>query len=362
VLGTLAGKIIEVGSAGNILFGTASATGLTQNASYISGWKYQATGAATYYEQYAGSHIWNNAPSWDGTGDNTIAFNQAMTLTADGRLGIGTPSPANMLDVRGTNPIIRVEPHVSTDAASFQAINDSKISYFGRENSLGSYFFSTNVTPYSTVLNAYGSTAPIIFGHNTPEVYILNGGNVGIGTSSPTSISGYTALEVNGNSSGSIIDLAQGDVMRGRLVAVTGSFALETSGSIPILFSPGGTERARITSDGIFKFNSGYGSVADAYGCRVWANVYGGRDYSTGINASGNGSSFVRNSSGDYSFNFATAMVDINYSAVCAQESGSITLDCVLVPYNYLTTYLQVISSNSGSQSDFRLGSIAIFR
>jgi hypothetical protein len=273
------GKIIEVGSAGNILFGTASATGLTQNASYISGWKYQATGAATYYEQYAGSHIWNNAPSWDGTGDNTIAFNQAMTLTADGRLGIGTPSPANMLDVRGTNPIIRVEPHVSTDAASFQAINDSKISYFGRENSLGSYFFSTNVTPYSTVLNAYGSTAPIIFGHNTPEVYILNGGNVGIGTSSPTSISGYTALEVNGNASGSIIDLAQGDVMRGRLVAVTGSFALETSGSIPILFAPGGSERMRITSAG----DVGIGTTTvGGMGPQTGLTVIGGATVSSG--------------------------------------------------------------------------------
>jgi hypothetical protein len=122
------------------------------------------------------------------------------------------------------------------------------------------------------------------------------------------------------------------------------------------------TERGRFTSDGIFRFNSGYGSVANAYGCRVWANVYGGRDYSTQINASGNGSSFVRNSTGNYTLNFVTAMPDINYSAVAAQESGSITFNSLIIPYTYLAGSLQVITLNNDSSSDFRLGSIAIFR
>ena len=128
------------------------------------------------------------------------SLTQTMTLTATGQLGIGTTSPTNMLDVRGTNPIIRVEPNVSTDAASFQAINDSKISYFGRENSVGNYFFSTNVTPYSTVLSAYNSTAPIIFGHNSPEVYLQNGGLFAIGTT--TAVSGNTNARLVVKSSG----------------------------------------------------------------------------------------------------------------------------------------------------------------
>ena len=107
---------------------------------------------------------------------------EAMRINTSQNVGIGTNSPTSRLDVRGTVPIIRVEPTASTQAASLQVINDSKISYFGRENSVGNYFFSTNVTPYSTVLNAYGSTAPIIFGHNGPEVWIANGGAIGVGS------------------------------------------------------------------------------------------------------------------------------------------------------------------------------------
>jgi hypothetical protein len=75
-------------------------------------------------------------------------------------------------------------------------------------------------------------------------------GNVGIGTSSPTTISGYTALEINNATNGAILDLAQADTMRGRLVATSSSFSLETSGSIPLVFAPTGTERFRITSTG----------------------------------------------------------------------------------------------------------------
>jgi hypothetical protein len=114
---------------------------------------------------------------------NTSGSTDFMVVKGNGRVGIGTTSPTNMLDVRGTQPIIFVKDDAGTGAASFQAVNDSKISYFGRENSVGNYFFSTNVTPYSTVLNAYGSTAPIIFGHSGPEVWIANGGAIGVGSS-----------------------------------------------------------------------------------------------------------------------------------------------------------------------------------
>jgi hypothetical protein len=51
---------------------------------------YLTSNYATYYSQDTGSHIWYNAPS--GTAGNTITFTQAMTLDANGSLGLGTTS------------------------------------------------------------------------------------------------------------------------------------------------------------------------------------------------------------------------------------------------------------------------------
>lgn len=72
-----------------------------------------------------------------------------------------------------------------------------------------------------------------------------------------------------------------------------------------------GTERARITATGELKFNSGYGSVATAYGCRAWVNFNGTNGT---IRGSGNVSSVTRTSTGVYTVNFTSALPDANYS------------------------------------------------
>jgi hypothetical protein len=76
--------------------------------------------------------------------------------------------------------------------------------------------------------------------------------------------------------------------------------------------SGGITERARITSTGDLRFNSGYGSVATAYGCRAWVNFNG--TGTVAIRASGNVSSITDNGTGDFTVNFTNAMPDVNYS------------------------------------------------
>jgi hypothetical protein len=75
-----------------------------------------------------------------------------------------------------------------------------------------------------------------------------------------------------------------------------------------------GIQSATITAAGLFQFNSGYGSVATAYGCRAWVNFNG--TGTVAIRASGNVSSITDNGTGDYTVNFTTAMVDVNYSTV----------------------------------------------
>ncbi len=73
------------------------------------------------------------------------------------------------------------------------------------------------------------------------------------------------------------------------------------------------------TSGGDLSFNSGYGSVATAYGCRAWVNFNG--TGTVAIRASGNVSSITDNGTADYTVNLTTAMPDANY-AVTATAGG----------------------------------------
>ena len=63
-------------------------------------YRYIITGAASYYQQSAGQHIWLNAPS--GTAGNAISFTQAMTLDASGNLLVGATSGSKRLTISGS--------------------------------------------------------------------------------------------------------------------------------------------------------------------------------------------------------------------------------------------------------------------
>jgi hypothetical protein len=114
-------------------------------------------------------------------------------------------------------------------------------------------------------------------------------------------------------------------------------------------FAEGGTATGQFDSSGNFKFNSGYGSVATAYGCRAWVNFSG--EGAVAIRASGNVSSITDNAAGDFTVNFTTAMPDANYSAVATSS----------LPSGGFSNLVNVFSSASGAvtptTSAFRLTS-----
>ena len=179
---------------------------------------------------------------------------------------------------------------------------------------------------------------------NHDDITVDGSGKVGIGTSSPsqlldvsssgtptaiiqtTSTSGEDAkLIIRGSrttsTSGDLCqilfetndDYAAGEslgfITAGKDVASTNKGVIRfgttaTDGGTP-------TEAMRIDSSGNLKFNSGYGSVATAYGCRAWVNFQGTGTVT--IRASGNVSSITDVSAGRYTMNFTTAMPDTKY-------------------------------------------------
>jgi hypothetical protein len=88
-----------------------------------------------------------------------------------------------------------------------------------------------------------------------------------------------------------------------------------------IAFSEGGVEAMRLDSSGNLQFNSGYGSVATAYGPRAWVNFNG--TGTIAIRGSGNVSSITDGGTGLYTVNLSTAMPDANYSVAMVIKNTS---------------------------------------
>jgi hypothetical protein len=103
-------------------------------------------------------------------------------------------------------------------------------------------------------------------------------------------------------------------------------------------------------SAGVFSFNSGYGSVATAYGCRAWVNFNG--TGTVAIRASGNVSSITDNGVGDYTVNFTTALPDANYAkgGVAHEDAPGGLATCPIWSTNQATNNCRIhtgITSNT---------------
>ncbi len=133
--------------------------------------------------------------------------------------------------------------------------------------------------------------------------------------------SGSLVLQTNSGTTALTIDTSQ----RAAFVAGTAAApAITTTGDTntgiffsaadTIDFAEGGAAVGQFDSSANFKFNSGYGSVATAYGCRAWVNFNG--TGTVAIRASGNVTSITDNGTGDYTVNFTNAMPDVNYVGV----------------------------------------------
>jgi hypothetical protein len=122
--------------------------------------------------------------------------------------------------------------------------------------------------------------------------------------------------------------LKTNNVQVGQSVTATNNFTIyqpsSPDGTVRIGVGNSGAttaDVASISSSGNFSFNSGYGSVATAYGCRAWVNFNG--TGTVAIRASANVSSITDNGTGDYTVNFTNALPDANYAVLGTSQQGS---------------------------------------
>jgi len=129
-----------------------------------------------------------------------------------------------------------------------------------------------------------------------------------------------------------------------------------------IAFGEGGAEVMRLDSSANLQFNSGYGSVATAYGCRAWVNFNG--TGTVAIRASGNVTSITDNNTGDYTVNFTTAMPDANY-CVCGTTGTTfkgVTFTAPSPSAAFTTSSCRINASTPASDFDMATISVAVFR
>ena len=170
--------------------------------------------------------------------------------------------------------------------------------------------------------------------------------------------------------------LKTNNVQVGQSVTATNNFTLyqpaSPDGTVRLGNGNSGstTDVASFTSAGVFSFNSGYGSVATAYGCRAWVNFNG--TSTVAIRASGNCSSITDNGTGDYTFNFTTSMPDVNYGfsgGGNASGTGNDARGPVITQHTTMSTsQLRFYTNRNGDNGagpvnlDYSIVCVSIFR
>ena len=238
----------------------------------------------------------------------TTEGTRAVTVDSSQRVGIGTATPGAALQIEA-------------DATAFGAIinnssgNPARLTLTNSEGS-GHIDQNNNLMRF----NQSGSA----------DMVIDNSGNLGVGTTGPSSrfhVSGgdnTLTLSATGNNADATLTLAgtnnagsSGNICR--LISSprdSGSASAATNLEIYTRHHSGNINQVgEFDWAANFKFNSGFGSLATAYGVRAWASWRG--DVTTGgnsqLNGSGNVSSVTDNGTGDYTINFTNAMPDQQY-------------------------------------------------
>jgi len=155
----------------------------------------------------------------------------AVTIDSSGNVGIGTSSPSSRLSF-GAN--------IGRDFAVYEGAGGAN------KYGIGMGGAGTGGDPYRTKLYANG----------TEYLCIDSNGNVGIGTSSPTTYGGFSSIALN-NTTGGLLDFSAAGTVQGQVFSSATEMRFTKVGANFMAFYTNAAERMRIDSSG----NVGIGTV-----------------------------------------------------------------------------------------------------
>ena len=238
-------------------------------------------------------------------------------------------------------------PKITGGTITGATINNSVIG--GTTTAAGAFstLSATGATTFSgaTVANTFSSSGATITG-GTINSTAIGGSTAAAGK--------FTTLEATG------VTTVQAGTAALPAITTTGdtNTGIFFSAADTIDFTEGGVACGQFDSSANFKFNSGFGSVATAYGCRAWVNFNG--TGTPAIRASGNVTSLTDGGTGIYEINFTTAMPDANYASVGMTTDNRI-IGSGLVGVNTASA-CKISVQSSGTLVDEPYIFVAIFR
>ena len=254
-----ASEAVRIDSSGNVGIGTSSPNFLLDVEGSGSLFRINATsGDATAQFSVANTTSLNTINFGDSgsttsgqilyrhNGDS-MAFNvggaEAVRILNGGNVGIGTSSPSSPLEVAGGSAFPTTKFSRDGGSAATQGYLTTGFSAIGYSGGTGADTYMVSEHGFGFAVNA-----------GTNALIITDGGNVGIGTSSPSFISG-SGLEIqragiatlrleDTGSSGKAFELSIDDS--------TGAVLNSASSGLPMIFKVINSERARIDTSGNF--------------------------------------------------------------------------------------------------------------